>query len=45
MEISTSSGIYTLPGILVSGFLTLIFCLIPARQFSRIDPAQAMRAA
>ncbi len=36
---------FTLLGVLLSALLTLSFGLLPARQFSRIDPALAMRAA
>ncbi len=44
LEITGQKWIFTLPGVLFSGFLTLSFSLFPSRQFSRIDPAPAMRA-
>jgi putative ABC transport system permease protein len=36
---------FTLIGVLISAALTLLFGLLPARQYSKIDPAVAMRAA
>ena len=39
------SWIFTLIGVLISASLTLLFGLLPARQYSKIDPAVAMRAA
>lgn len=37
--------IFTLTGVLISASLTILFGLLPARQYSKIDPAVAMRAA
>lgn len=45
LDITGSSWIFTLLGVLVSAVLTLFFGLLPARQYSKIDPAMAMRAA
>ena len=45
LEISGSSRFFTLLGVLISAVLTLLFGMLPARQYSKIDPALAMRAA
>ena len=45
LDISRGSGIYTLLGISLSAVLTFFFGILPARQYSGIDPAKAMRAA
>lgn len=45
LDISSSSWTFTLMGVLVSAALTLLFGLLPALQYSKIDPALAMRAA
>ena len=43
--IGSGSWVFTLLGVLISAALTLLFGLLPARQYSKIDPAVAMRAA
>ncbi len=43
--IGGGSWIFTLAGVFLSAVLTLLFGLLPARQYSKIDPAVAMRAA
>ena len=45
LEITGGSWLYTLLGVLLSAGLTLLFSLVPARQYGRIQPADAMRAA
>ena len=45
LEVSGHSWLFTLSGVLLSAVLTLLFGLLPSRQYSRIDPALAMRAA
>ncbi len=42
--IETGTWLYLVPGIVLSGFLTTLFGLIPSRQYLKIDPAQAMRS-
>ncbi len=44
MEIQTSSFIYLILGIVISGLLALVFSIIPAAHAAKTDPAQAMRA-
>jgi len=44
LDISGGTALYTLLGVLLSAVLTLVFGLLPARQYSKIDPAVAMRA-
>ncbi|MDC7233741.1 MAG: ABC transporter permease [Spirochaetales bacterium] len=45
LEISGGTWLFTLMGVLLSAALTLGFGLLPVRQYSKIDPAIAMRAA
>jgi len=45
LDITGGTALYTLIGVLLSAALTLAFGLLPARQYSRIDPAMAMRSA
>lgn len=45
VDITSSSWLYVLAGALISCVLTTVFGIIPSRQFMKIDPAQAMRAA
>ena len=45
LDITGGTWLFTLLGVVISALLTLFFGLLPARQFSRIDPAIAMRAA
>ena len=45
LGITGGSEVFTLLGVLISAVLTLAFGLLPALQYSKIDPAIAMRAA
>lgn len=45
LSITEGTWIFTLMGVVLSAALTLLFGLLPARQFTKIDPAIAMRAA
>ncbi len=43
--IETGSWLYIALGAVLAGMMTVLFGLIPSRQFMKIDPAQAMRSA
>nr|WP_230391637.1 MULTISPECIES: ABC transporter permease [unclassified Oceanispirochaeta] len=45
LDITEGTWFFTLMGVVLSAALTLLFGLLPARQFTKIDPAIAMRAA
>ncbi|QEN08210.1 FtsX-like permease family protein [Oceanispirochaeta crateris] len=45
LDITGGTGLYTLLGVVISMALTLLFGLLPVRQYAKIDPAIAMRAA
>jgi hypothetical protein len=45
LDINHGTLLFTLMGVLLSAALTLLFGLFPTRQFTKIDPAMAMRAA
>ena len=45
LSITEGTWLFTLMGVVLSAALTLLFGLLPARQFTKIDPAIAMRAA
>jgi ABC-type antimicrobial peptide transport system permease subunit len=45
LDITDGTWLFTLMGVVLSAALTLLFGLLPARQFTKIDPAIAMRAA
>ena len=42
--IDSGSWLYTAAGALLAGILTILFGLIPSRQYMKIDPAEAMRS-
>ncbi len=43
--IDSGSWLYIAAGAVLAGILTVLFGLIPSRQYMKIDPAQAMRSA
>lgn len=43
LGIGADSWLYLFLGIIISGILTMLFGIIPARQYSKTDPADAMR--
>lgn len=43
LGIGTGSWVFLFIGIIVSGILTMLFGAMPARQFAKTDPAEAMR--
>jgi ABC-type antimicrobial peptide transport system permease subunit len=45
LDMNGGNGMYIPLGVVISIVITLTFGLLPARQFSKIDPAIAMRAA